>query len=103
MSSQEGVETCGDGKVKRLEDFTKVIGSKYDCQNQASMGYFLKDKSDGETEMNEKSKDLKPEGAFLNEENSEVAIEERIEKIEESIACDLQTMNDHGMIEESEF
>ncbi|GLJ31589.1 hypothetical protein SUGI_0633980 [Cryptomeria japonica] len=90
VSSQEGVDACEDGKVERLEDFTKDIGSKYDELK------YLKDKLDGEIEMNEQSKEWKPVVPFLKEENSEVTIEERMEKKGESLACDSQPTNDHG-------
>lgn len=55
--------------------FTEYYGLKTKGGHRRKR-YCLKDRLDGETDMNEKSKEQKPEQTFLNEENSEITIEE---------------------------
>ncbi|GLJ07692.1 hypothetical protein SUGI_0072690 [Cryptomeria japonica] len=80
-----------DREVKNLKELAKGTSFQY---NESE--YCLRDKSDEEIEMNQKSVELEPEERFLEEENSEAIIEDKMEKKEESLVCDLQPTIDHA-------
>ncbi|GLJ32382.1 hypothetical protein SUGI_0651690 [Cryptomeria japonica] len=74
--------------VRAIESFDRYyyIRKREEEMNSGSECW-LENELDGEIEMNEKSEEL--EEIFKKKENSEVTIEERMEKKEESLACDL--------------
>lgn len=85
VKAKESFDKYDIRKMKEeLNPKSKSKDSKYD-----EAEYCLSDKLDGEIEMNKKSEELKLVETFLEEENSEAIIEDRIVKKEESLVGDL--------------